>query len=111
MNQVNFPLESFHCSCARKMSILKMDPSCTIAFLCRSKKEFMDLITSAKDFIVPGNRHTDYPIFIFAEGSSPNTKDATPSHSESLLRVRHRFLDSKGNIEAEYMSDDFVLIS
>lgn len=111
VNQVNFPLESFHCSCARKMSILKMDPSCTIAFLCRSRKEFLELVSSAKEFMVPGNRHTDYPIFVFAEGSSPTARDSVPSHSESLLRVRHRFLDSKGNIESEFMSEDFVLIS
>jgi cysteine protease ATG4 len=112
VSQVNFPLSSFHCSTARKMSISKMDPSCTLAFLCRSRKEFMELIDSAREFMVPGNRHTDYPIFVFSEGSSPNLKESSvPTHSESLLRVRHRFLDSKGNVESEFMSDDFVLIS
>lgn len=114
VSQVNFPLHSFHCNCARKMPINKMDPSCTIAFHVRTRLEFDELIESVKDFIIPGQRHTDYPIFVFADGFSPTTRTATaasPPLSESVLRVRHRYIDSEGNIERETISDDFVLIS
>ena len=113
---LDFSLHSFHCNCARKMPIVKMDPSCTIAFHVKSESELKELIESVKDFIVPGQRHTDYPIFVFSSGSSDRSSSSTASAaaaklSESLLRVRHRFIDSDGNIERETMSEDFVLIS
>jgi prepilin-type processing-associated H-X9-DG protein len=98
-----------------------MDPSCTIAFHVKSRHEFDELIESCKDFIIPGVRHTDYPIFVFADGHSPNSGNSASSNSrktssspmltESLLRVRHRYIDRDGNVERETMSDDFVLIS
>lgn len=126
---VNFPLESFHCNCARKMSISKMDPSCTIAFLCRTRQEFFDLISSVKDFMVPGARHTDYPIFVFAEGTSAAAKVASPIRNDSfsvssissplrnprdaILRAQHDYSDPRGRrrTQSDLMSDDFVLIS
>jgi len=129
---VNFPLESFHCSCARKMSISKMDPSCTIAFLCRTRQEFFDLISSVKDFMVPGARHTDYPIFVFAEGTSAAAKVASPIRNDSfvsssvssplrhhprdaILRAQHDYSDPcirRSRVtQSHLMSDDFVLIS
>jgi cysteine protease ATG4 len=90
------------------MPISKMDPSCTIAFYCRSRAEFTHLTNSVKEFVIPGHRHTDYPIFVFAEGSAPSE---SLTHEERVLRVRHKFLDSQGNVESEQMSEDFVLIS
>lgn len=111
VSQVTFPLSSFHCHCARKMSITKMDPSCTIAFHVRSRAQLNDLMTSVKDFLVPGQRHTDYPIFVFADSHSQATSQASTRVSESLLHVRHRFLDDEGHVERESMSEDFVLIS
>ncbi|KAI1306438.1 Cysteine protease ATG4C [Halotydeus destructor] len=108
---VNFPLDSFHCNDPRKMPINKMDPSCTIAFYCQSRDDFNSLIQSAKSFTVAGQKHTDYPIFVFADGSSPPVQEAADKFTERLLKVKHRYIDSQGNVEAESLSDDFVLIS
>lgn len=112
-DEINFPLQSFHCSDPRKLSICKMDPSCTIAFYCRSRQEFLELITSVKDFIVPGQRHTDYPIFVFAEGSSkPYTETFEQQHVERVVRMGHPLMASSDDVDhSEQLTDDFVLIS
>lgn len=112
-DQVNFPLQSFHCSDPRKLPISKMDPSCTIAFYCRTRQEFFDLIVSVKDFIVPGQRHTDYPIFVFAEGSSkPYTEVFDQHRTERVVRTGNPFMSSSDDVDhSEQLTDDFVLIS
>lgn len=118
VNQVDFSLDSFHCRYARKMPITKMDPSCTVAFYCRTRDDLNNLIESAKSFTVPGLRHTDYPIFVFSNGSSysagkseqdsrtvndnwPCTR-LTSQYSSSSYSGSHSHLD---------MCDDFVIIS
>jgi cysteine protease ATG4 len=92
------------------MLLTKMDPSCTLAFYCRSRAELTQLTQSVKEFVVPGHRHTDYPIFVFADGPAPNAHEAAV-REERVLKVRHKYLDSQGNVEGEAMSEDFVLIS
>lgn len=112
-DQVNFPLQSFHCSDPRKLAISKMDPSCTIAFYCKSRQELHELISSVKDFIVPGRRHTDYPIFVFAEGSSKPYADTFEQlHAERVVRTGNPFMSSSDDVNhSEQLTDDFVLIS
>lgn len=112
-DQVNFPLQSFHCGDPRKLSINKMDPSCTIAFYCRTRQEFLELVDSVKDFIVPGQRHTDYPIFVFSEGSSKHYPDSFENqHAERIVRTGNPYLSSTDDVDqAEQLTDDFVLIS
>lgn len=107
---LNFPLDTFHCSDPRKMPVTKMDPSCTLAFYCRSRAEFTQLTQSVKDFVVAGHRHTDYPIFVFAEGTAPNLHEAQV-REERVLKVKHKYLDAQGNVQSEQMSEDFIMIS
>lgn len=113
IDQVNFPLQSFHCSDPRKLSISKMDPSCTIAFYCRTRQEFLELIDSGKEFIIPGHRHTDYPIFVFSEGSSKQYPDSFGHHhAERVVRTGNPYLSSTDDVDqSEQLTDDFVLIS
>lgn len=62
----NFPLESFHCKYARKMSFSRMDPSCTIGFYAKGQKDFESLHLAVNEAL--STSAETYPMFIFAEG-------------------------------------------
>ncbi|XP_030635379.1 cysteine protease atg4da [Chanos chanos] len=66
VTQGNFSLESFHCNSPRKMSFSRMDPSCTIGFYARSKKDFESLCSAVS--VALTSTKEKYPIFTFVEG-------------------------------------------
>lgn len=109
--QTDFPLDSYHCDFPRKISISRMDPSCAIAFYCRTRKDLHELAESVGNMIVPKHNKLNYPIFVFNEGSSKNQNlDYENTYSEKTVRIKHRFVDTLGKIEAEYDADEFVMI-
>jgi len=71
MNNIAFPVDSFHCEYPRKMGFHRMDPSCAIGFYCRTKDDFDRFCKEAVDVLKPPLQRTEYPMFVFDEGSCP----------------------------------------
>lgn len=68
VTQRNFSLESFHCSSPKKMPFNRMDPSCTVGFYAKSKKDFESLCSAVSSALA--STKEKYPIFTFVEGQS-----------------------------------------
>uniref|UniRef100_H3CG07 Cysteine protease n=1 Tax=Tetraodon nigroviridis TaxID=99883 RepID=H3CG07_TETNG len=68
VSQVNFSLESFHCNSPKKMPFSRMDPSCTIGFYAKSKKDFESLCSAVSVALTLSKER--YPLFTFIEGRS-----------------------------------------
>ncbi|CAN9510482.1 unnamed protein product [Ophioblennius macclurei] len=68
ISQANFSLESFHCSSPKKMPFNRMDPSCTIGFYAKNKKDFESLCSAVSMALASSKEK--YPIFTFVEGQS-----------------------------------------
>ena len=61
------PPQTYHCSTPRKLSAAKMDPSCTIGFLCSSLQEFRTLRAQAEKVLAPPLQKGVYPFFSFSD--------------------------------------------
>ncbi|XP_075715098.1 cysteine protease ATG4D isoform X2 [Rhinoderma darwinii] len=64
----DFPLDTFHCNSPRKMSIVKMDPSCTIAFYARGRADFGSLCDHLTKVLSSPSAEEKYPVFSISEG-------------------------------------------
>ncbi|XP_028822514.1 cysteine protease ATG4D-like isoform X1 [Denticeps clupeoides] len=93
VTQGNFSLESFHCNSPRKMGVGRMDPSCTIGFYARSKKDFETLCSAVGGAL--SSSKEKYPIFTFVEGGAHDygQEDAPPQILPSSHRLGHSGAD------------------
>lgn len=114
VKQSNFPLDSFHNNYPRKMPFTNMDPSCCIGFYCQNRAEFFDFVNTVKELIVPPNQGAEYPMFVFNDGKgSCNEFDSEldgKNNKDRVLRVKHRYVNSQGQIEKEVHSDEFIVL-
>lgn len=111
MREKDFPIWSFHCMSPRKMSITKMDPSCTIGFYLPTRDDFEKFCVEIQQVINPPGNGKDYPMFIIREGRCQewNAQHDLSSKNERYLRVRH--VNEDGTLIAPVTaSEDFVLL-
>lgn len=83
------PLQTYHCQTPRKLSASRMDPSCTIGFLCSSLKEFHGLRTDAEKVLAPPLQKGVYPFFSFSELSMEEMLDASVNMRLGSLTDEH----------------------
>ncbi|XP_030646222.1 cysteine protease ATG4D [Chanos chanos] len=106
----NFPLESFHCKFARKMPFSRMDPSCTIGFYAKNRRDFDTLCTEVSVALTSSTEK--YPIFTFADGCGQDERDeedqVTPDRTTHLssptVTQRHGRASKRSSL------DEFVLL-
>ncbi|XP_066564029.1 cysteine protease atg4da [Amia ocellicauda] len=104
-----FPLESFHCNSPRKMSFSRMDPSCTIGFYAKSKKDFESLCSAVTAVLSSSSSKEKYPIFTFAEGRGQDYgldewSATPPEHSPHILPPAQLPRNKRSS------TDDFVFL-
>ncbi|KAF7393293.1 cysteine protease ATG4D-like [Vespula maculifrons] len=75
MSKEMFSLSTFHCTSPRKMVLSKMDPSCCIGFYIHDKSSFDEFVTKVENILIPQTQKTDYPMFLFCEGSGEELRE------------------------------------
>lgn len=108
VTQLNFSLESFHCTSPKKMPFNRMDPSCTIGFYAKTKKDFESLCSAVS--VALSSSKEKYPIFTFVEGEGQDY--GLEGHSSNhILRPAHilppRTVENSNN---RRNSDEFVFL-
>lgn len=102
----HFPLESFHCRSPRKMPFTHMDPSCTIGFYAKGRKDFESLCTDVS--LAFSGSTQKYPMFSFVEGGGPDLDEGSMTPSDSVTHIlskeRLRRTDTSNSM------DEFVLL-
>ncbi|XP_017576202.1 cysteine protease ATG4D-like [Pygocentrus nattereri] len=106
VSQANFPLESFHCKAARKMSFHRMDPSCTLGFYARNRKDFDSLRTEITTALTSSLE--TYPIFTFVEGNGQDEHEEEVFTSESVAHIVAKDKRKRSNKRSSV--DDFVML-
>ncbi|XP_033739207.1 uncharacterized protein LOC117326559 [Pecten maximus] len=108
----NFPVQSYHCLSPRKVSLSKMDPSCTVGFYCKTKKEFETFVSQSEAMVSPPKQKLSYPMFVFSEGrGSELNLDSLSLEEDKLLRIRHVKTDQYGRIRSSTVdSEEFVVL-
>uniref|UniRef100_A0A3P8WAC5 Cysteine protease n=1 Tax=Cynoglossus semilaevis TaxID=244447 RepID=A0A3P8WAC5_CYNSE len=104
VGNTNFSLESFHCKYPRKMSVSRMDPSCTIGFYAKSQKDFEALCTEVTEAL--SSSAGTYPMFIFAEGHRQEEEEDDPPANTTYVQrqKKHRRPETTNSL------DEFVLL-
>lgn len=106
-----YPIQSFHCMSPRKMLFSKMDPSCTVGFYCRDKRELLAFIDQVPDMVVPPRQKGQYPLFVVSQSSSLEAQSMEPPCRElGRLRIRHVGRDGNRVRLATQDSEDFVIL-
>uniref|UniRef100_A0A8C5H8Y1 Cysteine protease n=1 Tax=Gouania willdenowi TaxID=441366 RepID=A0A8C5H8Y1_GOUWI len=109
MTQTDFPLDSFHCSAPKKMPFNRMDPSCTIGFYAKNKKDFESLCSAVSTALSSSNEK--YPIFTFVEGQGHDYGLESHSSSHTHNPVAHILPRGKlGQCNNRRSSDEFVFL-
>ncbi|XP_076026478.1 cysteine protease atg4da [Genypterus blacodes] len=111
VSQVNFPLESFHCSSPKKMPFTRMDPSCTIGFYAKNKKDFESLCSAVS--VALSSSKEKYPVFTFVEGQSQDY--GLEGHGSNHIDPAGLILSPAGNLSSRSSnnrrsSDEFVFL-
>lgn len=119
MSVEDFPVDSFHCQYPKKLDFSRMDPSCAIGFYCRYKEDFESFCRQAVDVLNPPMQKTEYPIFVFDEGSNPNRAtddliDGTREHQtiqiETPRRRHKKHKKKKKHPKPESTTEEYVLV-
>ncbi|XP_068606811.1 cysteine protease atg4da [Brachionichthys hirsutus] len=107
VSQDTFPLESFHCSSPKKMPFNRMDPSCTIGFYAKNRKDFESLCSSVGEAL--SSPKEKYPIFTFVDGQSQDY--GLEGHcSDNGGTAGHILLPGKLGRGNNRSSDEFVFL-
>uniref|UniRef100_A0A7N6B955 Cysteine protease n=1 Tax=Anabas testudineus TaxID=64144 RepID=A0A7N6B955_ANATE len=108
VTQVNFSLESFHCSSPKKMPFNRMDPSCTIGFYAKNKKDFESLCSAVS--VALSSSKEKYPIFTFVEGQGQDygLEGHSSNHSGPAAHILPPGQRSRSNDRRN--SDEFVFL-
>ncbi|CAB3361655.1 Hypothetical predicted protein [Cloeon dipterum] len=104
VHQPNFPLDSFHCRSPRKLSLLRMDPSCCLGFYCQTRTDFDLFVKQVQPNLIPPQQKSEYPIFVFGEGRSRDVIDFP------LYSIPDDSLTRSGEFEDDLGTEDFELI-
>uniref|UniRef100_A0AAQ5ZZC6 Cysteine protease n=1 Tax=Amphiprion ocellaris TaxID=80972 RepID=A0AAQ5ZZC6_AMPOC len=108
VTQVNFSLESFHCSSPKKMPFNRMDPSCTIGFYAKNKKDFESLCSAVS--MALSSSKEKYPIFTFVEGQGQDygLEGHSSNHSGPAAHILPP--GKLGRSDNRSNSDEFVFL-
>uniref|UniRef100_A0A8C2WQD7 Cysteine protease n=1 Tax=Cyclopterus lumpus TaxID=8103 RepID=A0A8C2WQD7_CYCLU len=108
VSQANFSLESFHCSSPKKMPFNRMDPSCTIGFYAKNKKDFESLCSAVS--VALSSSKEKYPIFTFVEGQGQDygLEGHSSNHSGPAALILPPSNLSRSNNRRN--SDEFVFL-
>ncbi|CAL1543844.1 unnamed protein product [Lymnaea stagnalis] len=113
INDKNFSIETYHCLSPRKLTINKMDPSCTVGFYIRNAQEFKKFVQEVKEYISPPKQRGTYPLFIFSEGSHHDASGQDNILTDKgRVRVTHYHLDENGQRKRTFSKDseEYVML-
>lgn len=108
VTQLNFSLESFHCTSPKKMPFSRMDPSCTIGFFAKTKKDFESLCSAVS--VALSSSKEKYPIFTFVEGEGQDYGLEGHSSNHTLPTAHILPPRTLGNSNNRRSSDEFVFL-
>ncbi|OQR68252.1 cysteine protease ATG4D-like [Tropilaelaps mercedesae] len=112
MSKRNFSVSSYHCTAARKISFSKLDPSATIGFYCKTRRDFEEFSATIQDITLGrcGRPRGEYPVFVVTEGSAAitNHTDALGSSEDRVLKVRRHVITQQGTVRREF--EEYVVL-
>ncbi|XP_003744760.1 cysteine protease ATG4D [Galendromus occidentalis] len=109
-SRLNFSVNSFHCTTARKVSFSKLDPSATIGFYCKTRRDFESFQSIMQSVTESCPQNQGYPVFIISEGSSALVNQLNPleTSQERILRVHRNIITPQGTVRRE--SEEYVVL-